>query len=66
MFRDLRAFSLTGMADLLAKHRDEIKPEAVWNIEEGLALSPVEISQAMIVQSDLYDRARRSPTNTSS
>jgi amidase len=59
VFRDLRAFSLTGMADLLAKHRDEIKPEAVWNIEEGLALSPVEISQAMIVQSDLYDRARR-------
>ena len=59
VFRDLRAFSLTGMADLLAAHRDQIKPEAVWNIEEGLALSAAQVAQAMILQSDLYDRTRR-------
>lgn len=59
VFRDLRAFALTGMADLLAAHRDQIKPEAVWNIEEGLALSAAQVAQAMILQSDLYDRTRR-------
>jgi amidase len=59
VFRDLRAFNLAaGMSELLKTHRDQIKPEAIWNIEEGLKLSPVDAGRAMIHQSEIYDRAR--------
>jgi amidase len=59
VFRDLRAFGLAaGMGDLLKTHRDQIKPEAIWNIEEGLKLSAADAGKAMIRQSEIYDRAR--------
>lgn len=59
VFRDLRAFGLAaGMGDLLQTHRDQIKPEAIWNIEEGLKLSAADAGKAMIRQSEIYDRVR--------
>jgi amidase len=40
IFGDLRAFSLTEMADLLEARRADLKPEAVWNIEEASRSPP--------------------------
>ena len=56
IFKDLRAFSLTTSADLLRDHRDQLKPEAIWNIEAGLALSAEDVSRAMTMQADLFRR----------
>ncbi len=57
IFLDLRAFSLaSGMGELLKIHRDQIKPEAIWNIEEGLKLSAVDVGQALIGQSQLFQQ----------
>jgi amidase len=56
IFRDLRAFSLTSMADLLETNRADLKPEAVWNIEEGLKLSARDVASAMTAQAELFDR----------
>ena len=56
IFRDLRAFSLTSMADLLESNRADLKPEAVWNIEEGLKLSAHDVASAMSAQAELFDR----------
>jgi len=60
VFRELRAFGLAaGMGDLLKTHRDQIKPEAIWNIEAGLALSAQDVGKAMIRQAELYQNVRR-------
>jgi amidase len=57
IFRELRAFSLaSGMGALLEQHRDQIKPEAIWNIEEGLKMSAADAGQAMIRQAHLFQQ----------
>jgi len=46
-FRPLRAFQFAALrADALAGHRDRLKPEVVWNIEEGLKLVGRDIAEA--------------------
>ena len=46
-FQTLRALGFaTGMRALLREHRDLLKPEVIWNIEKGLALSGEEIAVA--------------------
>jgi amidase len=46
-FQILRAHSFaTSRAKLLRTHRDLLKPEVIWNVEKGLALSVDEITQA--------------------
>jgi amidase len=45
--------------ELLDRHRDQLKPTVVWNIEEGLALDPVRIARAMAARSDIFGRMRR-------
>ena len=46
-FRTLRAFQFAAMRrDVLARHREVLKPEVVWNIEEGLKLTAVELAEA--------------------
>jgi amidase len=43
----LRAFDFAvSKADLLRKHRDLLKPEVIWNIEEGLKLTVEQIARA--------------------
>jgi amidase len=46
-FRTLRAFQFAAMRyDVLRDHRDRLKPEVVWNIEEGLKLTAGAIAAA--------------------
>ena len=44
IFEDIRAFSLTSDADLMREHRDQMKPEAIWNIDAGLKLSAEDVA----------------------
>jgi amidase len=39
---------------LLAKHRDKLKPDIIWNAEKGLALKPEEIGKANLRRSRLF------------
>jgi amidase len=54
-FQTLRAIDYaTGMRPLLDRHRDQLKPDVIWNIEKGLALTPEQIGQAQRRRSRLY------------
>jgi amidase len=56
-FQVLRALSYaTSRGNLMPKHRDLMKPEVVWNIEKGLALSPDQIARAEVQRSTLTRR----------
>jgi amidase len=44
----------TGMQTLLAHHRDKLKPDVIWNIEQGMALTAERIGKAMLHRSRLY------------
>jgi amidase len=47
VFRVLRAAQFAGnMAPLLEQHRDRLKPEVVWNVEQGMRLGADEIGRA--------------------
>ncbi len=46
-FHVLRAIAFAiGMKPLLENHRDKLKPEVIWNIEQGLALTADDIVKA--------------------
>jgi len=51
--------SSTSLGPLLEKHRNEMKPEAVSEIEAGAKLSGAEIAKAMIQHGQIMDRMRR-------
>ncbi len=56
-FHILRALSFaTGMKGLLDNHRDLLKPEVVWNIEEGLKLTADEIIRAEHQRAAMFHR----------
>jgi amidase len=44
----------TNMRTLLAHHRDKLKPDVIWNIEQGMALTAERIGKAMLRRSRLY------------
>ena len=44
---------------LLAKHRAQIKPEAIWDIESGANLSGADVADAIIRHGELLERIRR-------
>jgi amidase len=46
-------------APLLAEHRDQLKPEAIWEIEAGARLTSADVSRAMVRHAQLLDRVRR-------
>ena len=52
-----RSWSVLG--PLLEKHRDQIKPEAVWEIESGARLTVSDISDAMVQHGAIMERMRR-------
>ena len=57
IFRVLRAAQfVSNFTPLLEKRRDKLKPEMVWNIEEGLKLTSEEISRAERDRAVLYGR----------
>jgi amidase len=46
-FRPLRAFQFAALrAEALRQSRDKLKPEVVWNIEQGLKLTAAELAAA--------------------
>ena len=54
-FQTLRGVLIAQMMEsLLARHRDEIAPEIVWNIEKGLAVTNPELLAAERVRTRLY------------
>ena len=56
-FQTLRALGFAvGMRQLLIDHRDLLKPEVIWNIEKGLALSVDEIAKAEAQRGALFHR----------
>ena len=58
VFQTLRAVSYAAsLGPLLETHRNVLKPEIVWNIEKGLALTSEEIIRAMTERSRIYARA---------
>jgi amidase len=59
-FRTLRSWMFAyTMNDHARKHRDQLKPSLVWNIEEGQFLSGRDVASAMASQAALFERARR-------
>ncbi|RIL08105.1 MAG: amidase [Proteobacteria bacterium] len=59
IFLALRAFTVaTLLGPLLASHRELMKPEAIWNVEQGLALRAQDVGRAMAAQSALLARMR--------
>jgi amidase len=60
IFLTLRAFRTAAvLGPLLANHRHQMKPEAVGEIESGLALTGPAVSRAMIQHAELLERVRR-------
>lgn len=57
IFQTLRAASFAArFKPLLDTQRDKLKPEVIWNIEQGLKLTPLEIGKAEVARGLLYKR----------
>ena len=60
IFLDIRAWQYSNvLGPLLEKHRDRMKPEAIWEIEAGARLSGTDVARAMIQHGELIERMRR-------
>nr|PZN60473.1 MAG: amidase [Sphaerobacter thermophilus] len=58
IFKVLRAFLFAAQrAPLLEKHRDQLKPEVIWNIEQGLRLTADDLARAEADRGALFARA---------
>jgi amidase len=58
-FETQRAVSyLARFGGLLEKHRDKLKDDVIWNIEQGLRLTPQSIARSASLRSVLYHRMR--------
>jgi len=56
-FQTLRAMRFAAAREpLLATHRDKLKPDVIWNIEEGLKLTGPEIARAERLRAALFKR----------
>ncbi|WP_199430104.1 amidase [Qaidamihabitans albus] len=59
VFRIRRAWQLElAYGALLDEHRERLKPDAVWNIEQGRALTGPDLGRAERLQAALYHRVR--------
>jgi amidase len=60
IFLTIRGFRTAAvLGPLLASHRDQLKPEAIQEVEAGLALTGPEVARAMIRHGELLERVRR-------
>jgi amidase len=60
IFLTMRAFrSATMYGPLLARFHPQMKPEAIGEIEAGLALSSADVARAMVQHGQLLERMRR-------
>lgn len=59
IFLTLRTWaSWTIYKDLLAQHRAEFKPDAIWDIESGARVTGEDLGRALVEQGRLFDRLR--------
>ena len=59
-FETLRALGfLQGHADHYRRRKRDLKDTIVWNIEQGLALTPEQIARAWSLRTELFHRMRR-------
>lgn len=57
IFQAMRAALFVGTrAPLLEEHRDQLKPEMVWNIEKGMQMTVGDMGKAWVAQGALYQR----------
>jgi amidase len=64
IFLDIRMWmSWNALGPLLEKHREQMKPEAIWQIESGARLTGADIAEAMVHHGELLDRMRRFQEN---
>jgi amidase len=55
-FRPIRAFQFAALHEAtLRLHRDKLKPEVVWNIEEGLKLTAAQLASAEAARARVRD-----------
>ncbi len=55
-FLPIRAFQFAALyRNALAAHRDKLKPEVVWNIEEGLKLTAADLAAAELARAEARD-----------
>jgi amidase len=60
VFLTLRLWmSWNGLGPLLDTHRDQLKPEAVWQIESGSRFSGADVARAMQRHAEILERMRR-------
>jgi amidase len=60
IFLTIRAWRTAAvLGPLVHSHRDQLKPEAVREIEAGLALTGADVSRAMVAHGELLERIRR-------
>ena len=60
VFKTLRAWHFaTTQQDAWTRHRGSLKDTVVWNIEQGLALSGLDVGRAELQRTVLYHRVRR-------
>jgi len=58
-FEALRAVSFLGrFGPLLKEHRDKLKDTVLWNIEQGMKLTPEKIARAAQLRTTLFHRMR--------
>ncbi|HUY98741.1 MAG TPA: amidase [Thermomicrobiaceae bacterium] len=59
VFTVLRAWTFAvGHSEELKQHRDLLKDTVIWNTEEGLKLSGLQVGQAEVKRARLYQRVR--------
>jgi len=58
-FHALRALGfLQRVGPLLGEHRDKLKPTVVWNVQQGLRLTPEQITRAQALRTEVFHRLR--------
>jgi amidase len=59
VFDVTRAFDMaTSLRSVLAEHRELVKPEIVWNVEKGLALTAEQLLDAALARTRLHEAVR--------
>ena len=59
VFDTTRAFDMaTTLRATVAEHRERVKPEVVWNVEKGLALTGPQLMDAALARTRLHEATR--------
>lgn len=58
-FQTLRGISFaTGHHDHILNHRDKLKPDVIWNVEQGLSLTAADVVKAEHQRTAMFHRTR--------